>query len=82
MANKFPKNGLTLSETIEQIEKITGELEEGKSFIQSIGKDGTVKADHHYHGENGIHVRVFTINEEAPYYSVTSPDGEFDYHSI
>lgn len=81
MANAFPKNGLSLSETIEQIEKITGEVEEGKSFVQSIGRDGTVKADHYYHGLD-FTVRLFTVNDAVGYYSITSPDGRFDYQSM
>lgn len=82
MANAFPKNGLSLSETISKIEEITGELEEGKSFIQSIGEDGTVKADHYYHGERGVQVRFFTINQEVAYYSISDAEGKFDYVSI
>ena len=86
MANKFPKNGLSLSETIEQIEKITGyEVTVSsvikKSFVQSIGRDGTVKADHYYHGTD-FTVRLFTVNDVVGYYSITSPDGKYDYSSI
>lgn len=81
MAKAFPKNDLSLSETIEQIEKITGEVEEGRSFIQSIGRDGTVKADHYYHGTD-FTVRLFTVNDVVGYYSITSPDGKYDYSSI
>ena len=81
MANALPKNGLSLSETVEQIEKITGVVEEGKSFVQSIGRDGTVKADHYYHGRN-CSIRLFTVNDAVGYYSITSPDGRFDYQSI
>ena len=80
---KFPANGLTLSETVEQLEPITGTLEEGKSFVQQIERDGKVKADHHYTAKNGqIRVHLFTVNGKVRYYHISSLDGEFGYSSI
>ena len=80
--NKYPNCGRTLSTTIAEIEKTTGELSEGPSFITEIGMlSGSVKASHYYYA-GGITVYLVTINGIVWCYRVTDPDNKFNHISL
>ncbi len=81
MKNTMPKNGLTVSETMEAIEAIYGEFEHTRTMLQPMRKNGETPADHYY--SNGvISVHLFSIDGIVGYYNLSTEDGSVDYCSI